>query len=147
MPLRHLSRRDLRSNLNKIGWKVTHHLLGHIERDRDEPSTLQESRQLETAADIWASEHAFAIGINSFPAMPLWAFFAITGGADIGDELVSSHPLGIKRWADALDRIVETMQSEDYEQRFAPIPNDVLEDTIRSRDSIQLALRRLGLIY
>ena len=127
-----------------IGHEVAHHLLHHV--DGEGPSTLQESRQFEAAADIWAIERAFDIDINPFPAGPLWALFSIIGGADISAELVSSHPLGITRWADALDLIVETMQSEEYEQEFGPIPDFVLEDVIRSRDSILSALRNLGLI-
>ena len=126
-----------------VGHEVGHHLLGHL--DRGAARTLHQSRRFENAADIWAVEHAFSVGINPFPAIPLWAFFSIIGGTDIGAEVESSHPLGIKRWAGAVDKIIGKMQTEEYERKFGSIPEDEWDGVFLVRDRVFRALGLLGL--
>lgn len=119
-----------------IGHEVAHHILGHV--DGGGPIDLEESRESETAADVWAVEHAFAIRVNPSPALPIWSFFAAIGGADIGDELEATHPLGIRRWADALDQIVRRMQSPDYAERFGESPAEwELNEISKLRDQVR----------
>lgn len=121
-----------------LGHEVAHHILGHV--DGRGPTDLDESRANETAADVWSVEHAFAMGVNPLPAFPLWSFFAAIGGDTVEQELGASHPLGIRRWADALERIVARMRAPDYAARFGePPPEWVLQDVLRLRD----LLRRL----
>lgn len=118
-----------------LGHEVAHHLLGHVDsNDR----SLVSSRRMETEADIWAMDHAFAIRINPSPAFPMWAFFAATGGADIQGELESTHPLGLRRWAEALDAIARRMRSPNYAMRFGRAPEDwVIREVERQRDAIR----------
>lgn len=109
-----------------VGHEIAHHILGHVD---DGPGSVEESRANETAADIWAIQHSFRVGVLPLPAIPMWTFFAAAGGADMAAELQSTHPLGIRRFADAVDQIYEWAGSPAYEAEFGrPMPEDMLDE-------------------
>jgi hypothetical protein len=113
-----------------IGHEIGHHVLGHFEPDAlKDRKNKAASRVAESKADHWAVEHSLAVGVNPAPVMPMWMFFAATGGADSQAEMESTHPLGIRRWADALEESLEYIKSPAYPKKFGKaLPPAVVQE-------------------
>jgi hypothetical protein len=90
---------------------------------------------MEVAANRWALDRAFDIRINPSPAHPMLLFYSITGITDHEQELRSTHPADIHRYADFLDRIAGWyVAPKTYEKKFGEPPTaDMISDDDRVR--------------
>lgn len=74
--------------------ETAHHVLGHVDA---QPHSRSMSRQQEAEADAWAAQVAREARFNLAIGYPMLALMAGLGGDSIEAELLSTHPLGVRR--------------------------------------------------
>lgn len=77
--------------------ELGHHVLGHVE---GQPDSLQDSRADEAAADEWAVKKGLEAGFDMGMFYPMMLYLTLLGDYSIEDEIISTHPLGIRRLRD-----------------------------------------------
>ena len=99
--------------------ETAHQVLNHTNPDNQAPQDNAEIRRMETAADAWAFRKAFLSNQNPYGAFPAFVFLADFDGSSIEDELLSTHPLGLRRLQSMLDSVSDYYDtSESFKNRL-----------------------------
>lgn len=122
-----------------LSHELAHQILRHVEHL---PTKLSESRANEAQADAWAIDHSFLIKVEPGAAYTLFVFFASTSGYDAQEEAQSTHPLGLRRYYDALGMILNRASDKTfYMQKFGePMSEEDIQIIQKLRQSIKQSL-------
>jgi len=111
--------------------EIAHHVLGHVDMYNDSMTHAQ-NRKLETEADIWSYSKSLSIRVNPIAGLPSWVFFSSVEGNDLEGELVSTHPLNVRRFKNMLEVVMKSNKSGEYEQTFGRrLDNSSIEEIAR----------------
>lgn len=93
--------------------ELAHHVLDHLD---DHDPGFAGSRVHEREADLWAIEKMVDAGIAPAGAVSAMTFLTAVGGASLEEEVLSTHPLGMRRVFEMLDLAADLHEADgDYD--------------------------------
>jgi len=96
--------------------ELGHQVLRHVDRP---PASNEASRRNEAAADAWAFRQGYVSNVNPLAALSTFFFLASFSGRSIEEEVLSTHPLGIRRLKSMLADIQTFANSDpDFQRRL-----------------------------